>query len=43
MVLPDVADMEKSLAARGQGPHPGVVPPKMINDTLDFMIRVDAP
>jgi metallo-beta-lactamase class B len=41
MVLPhDIADIEKALATRGQGPHPALVQPKVLNDYLDFITEL---
>lgn len=38
MTLPrDLADIEKAMATRGQGPHPAVADPKAVNDQLDFI------
>jgi len=41
MALPrDLADLEKAAATRGEGPHPALVTPKMLNDHLDFIIKL---
>jgi metallo-beta-lactamase class B len=41
MALPlDMADLEKALATRGQGPHPGVARPAQIDEWLDFALRL---
>jgi metallo-beta-lactamase class B len=41
MALPlDMADLEKALAARGQGPHPGVARPGQIDEWLEFAVQL---
>lgn len=42
MAMPrDLADIEKAMATRGQGPHPAVVSsPQVVNDQLDFIHKL---
>jgi glyoxylase-like metal-dependent hydrolase (beta-lactamase superfamily II) len=41
MALPlDMADLEKALATRGRGPHPGVARPEQIDEWLDFAVQL---
>jgi len=42
MAMPtDLADIEKAMATRGQGPHPAVVSsPQVVNDQLDFIQKL---